>query len=436
MAAFHDEGDDMLSQYVHALQGLLGPCLLVAGLDVLLGSAQRPSCRSLRLGDGIRRVGLLIGLVGAIAFAALRATATLDRRSTVNLPTLICCVVLDVALLSIVLGSAKLVRHADQHAGAIIGANIVAALALAATFFYATPDVILQLTNWVEPGDSAFTSQMLVRAIGFALGTGTAIAIAAIIRTLRQTAVRVTFTAAVALLVTVQFVRHGVDLIALLTNMRMMRLHGANFRGFIWVRNHALALIVAQALVFAIPIVSSVAAGMRTPASAQNPAQIRAGKAHRRRAWISAIAAALAIATAWVTLAWGNAKLAEVPQLSEPEQYSITNGTATITFAQVADGHLHRFEYHAKDGTAMRFIIVRKNGGAYGVGLDACETCGDAGYNEKDGKIICKRCDVAINLATIGFKGGCNPIPLPYRAGNGAITIATADLDALSSHFK
>ncbi|MFC2351246.1 MAG: Fe-S-containing protein, partial [Scardovia wiggsiae] len=44
--------------------------------------------------------------------------------------------------------------------------------------------------------------------------------------------------------------------------------------------------------------------------------------------------------------------------------------------------------------------------------------------------------DVAINLATIGFKGGCNPIPVAYESAHGKITIKTADLDALSSHFK
>ena len=84
----------------------------------------------------------------------------------------------------------------------------------------------------------------------------------------------------------------------------------------------------------------------------------------------------------------------------------------------------------------MRFIIIRKNGGAYGIGLDACENCGDAGYYEKDGKIICKKCEVAINLATIGFKGGCNPIPFPYKTGHGKITIQTTDLDVLSAHFQ
>lgn len=63
-------------------------------------------------------------------------------------------------------------------------------------------------------------------------------------------------------------------------------------------------------------------------------------------------------------------------------------------------------------------------------------TAADAGYYEKDGKIICKKCEVAINLATIGFKGGCNPIPFPYKTGHGKITIQTTDLDVLSAHFQ
>lgn len=67
--------------------------------------------------------------------------------------------------------------------------------------------------------------------------------------------------------------------------------------------------------------------------------------------------------------------------------------------------------------------------------LDACESCGSVGYYEKDGKIICKACDVAINLATIGFRGGCNPIPLDFVMASGSIEIETTALDSLASVF-
>jgi uncharacterized membrane protein len=150
----------------------------------------------------------------------------------------------------------------------------------------------------------------------------------------------------------------------------------------------------------------------------------------------SAVWSLVAMIGVTLTLTVGVAATHPTIALSPPEAYSLKDGVATIPFSQVEDGHLHRFEYKAKDGTVMRFIIIRKNGGAYGIGLDACENCGDAGYYEKDGKIICKKCEVAINLATIGFKGGCNPIPFPYKTGHGKITIQTTDLDALSAHFQ
>lgn len=281
----------MLGQFNQALSGTIGPCLLVMSLSVLLTVGEgrnRPASRRWR--------AIAIGLAAAVVFAILRGTAILNRRSTVNLPTLILGVILDVALIAVIVRSQGIVERwrrtsasrvsADEKDDASVRrarlwmnvANGVAAADIAVTIFFAMPDVILQLTNFVDTGDSPFTS--------------------------------------------------------------------------------------------------------------------------------------------------------------EPEEYSLVDGVATVPFSQVEDGHLHRFAYTAADGTEMRFIIILKNGGAYGVGLDACETCGDAGYYEQDGKIICKRCDVAINLATIGFKGGCNPIPFPYQVDDGAIIIHAADLDALSAHFQ
>lgn len=102
----------------------------------------------------------------------------------------------------------------------------------------------------------------------------------------------------------------------------------------------------------------------------------------------------------------------------------------------MADGHLHRYAYATSGGIEVRFIAILKNGGAYGVGLDACENCGPSGYFEKDGKVICKRCDVAINPATIGFKGGCNPIPVDFEVDGGDLTIATAVLEDSAKVFK
>jgi uncharacterized membrane protein len=41
-----------------------------------------------------------------------------------------------------------------------------------------------------------------------------------------------------------------------------------------------------------------------------------------------------------------------------------------------------------------------------------------------------------MNTSTIGFKGGCNPIPLAYTMRGGNMIIQIADLEAQRGKFK
>lgn len=100
-------------------------------------------------------------------------------------------------------------------------ANAVAAIDIALTLFYALPDVILQLTIWVEPGETAFTSAMLLRALGFLLGVAMSIIVAAIFRTMRTTAVRWAFTVAVAAMMVILLIQHFTGLAQILQAARL-----------------------------------------------------------------------------------------------------------------------------------------------------------------------------------------------------------------------
>jgi uncharacterized membrane protein len=84
----------------------------------------------------------------------------------------------------------------------------------------------------------------------------------------------------------------------------------------------------------------------------------------------------------------------------------------------------------------VRFIVILKKAASYGVGLDACDICGPTGYYERDDEVICKLCDVVMNKATIGFKGGCNPVPLAYTLVDGRLVIRTEDLEREKGRFK
>jgi uncharacterized membrane protein len=115
---------------------------------------------------------------------------------------------------------------------------------------------------------------------------------------------------------------------------------------------------------------------------------------------------------------------------------TISGGEILIPIERVGDGRLHRFNYAAADNIEMRFIVIKKNAVAYGVGLDACDICGPTGYYERKGEVICRLCDVVMNISTIGFKGGCNPVPLAYTLRSGNMVIDTGDLETGRNRFK
>lgn len=423
----------MLRLFVTVLPGLLPLMLLTMGLSASLTVGEG---RDKPLSARWRLYGLSFGTVAALIFAILRASVVINQRNFVNMPALCAAVPFDIAAIAVVIRSRKTVENWREHPLAMHISNAIGACALAFTVFYALPDVILQLTIFVDSSTPPFTSDMLLRALGFVLGAAAAICISLMVRSLRATSNAISFKIAIVLSMIILLVQHVTSLLQIMQGSILLYIDDFSFSVLVWLINNNPLMIMAQISVFLIPAVASLVIGFKTAVVGENAAEIRTKRAFKRKSRKSALAALLAALTVILTLTAGVSIMNIKPTLTPPEPYELHDGLATINFVQISDGHLHRFQYKAKDGTVMRFIIIKKNGGAYGVGLDACENCGDAGYYEKDGKIICRKCDVAINLATIGFKGGCNPIPFPYKAGHGKITIHTADLDVLSSHFK
>ena len=423
----------MLRLFVAVLPGLLPLALLTMGLNSSLSVGEgkdKPISARWRL------YGLSLGTVAALIFAILRASVVINQRNFINMPALCIAVPIDIAVIVVVVFSHKTVENWRERPILIHISNAIGAVCLALTVFYALPDVILQLTIFVDSSTPLFTSDMLLRALGFVLGVIVAICLSLMVRSLRVTSNAISFKIAIVISMIILLVQHLTSLLQIMQGSILLYIDDFSFSVLVWLINNAHMMIIAQICVFLIPAVSSLIIGFKTAVVGENAAQIRVKRAFKRKSRQSAFAAFLAAVTVILTLTFGVSLMNVKPTLTPPEPYELHDGVATINFVQISDGHLHRFQYKAKDGTIMRFIIIKKNGGAYGVGLDACENCGDAGYYEKDGKIICRKCDVAINLATIGFKGGCNPIPFPYKASHGKITIHTADLDALSSHFK
>ena len=124
-------------------------------------------------------------------------------------------------------------------------------------------------------------------------------------------------------------------------------------------------------------------------------------------------------------------------EISPIEEAKITDDSVVVSFEQVADGHLHRFGYTTPNGKTVRFIVIKKpNSSAYGIGLDACDICGETGYYEREGQVVCNLCNVVMNINTIGFKGGCNPIVIDYKIHDGSIIVPIAELVKHEDIFK
>lgn len=168
-----------------------------------------------------------------------------------------------------------------------------------------------------------------------------------------------------------------------------------------------------------------------------NPAQHRKLRARNRRHRRLAVALTVFLAAIAVILSAVKSHDTRVIELSPPETYTVEGEEILIPMENVSDGHLHRFEYQTENGVNVRWIVVKKPGSAsFGTGLDACEVCGNAGYFERNGQVVCRRCDVVMNINTIGFKGGCNPIPISYEVRDGSLVFRLAEILAGEKEFR
>lgn len=170
---------------------------------------------------------------------------------------------------------------------------------------------------------------------------------------------------------------------------------------------------------------------------------IAANHAHRRkllavfnreRRWNRALG--ISLLTVVMILA-GNAALANRGVKIEPPIPVTADGNKILLpLEQVNDGKLHRFSYLTAQNIETRFIVIKKGESLYGTGLDACDICGKAGYYQRGDEVVCKNCDVVMNIPTIGFPGGCNPIPIKNKMEGGSLVINASDLEAKQDVFK
>ena len=314
---------------------------------------------------------------------------------------------------------------------------VVFALLITSILSFAMPTVYQYTNDFVYFGEDSISSMMLMRVIGFILGILLCYIIALSSYKLMMFVSEKRRLNMSSTILFITFLGYASKSVTALQRLKWIKFNDFVFKVMIFNDNYGNSFLYANLCVLAILAILIIQDSKHVKGEFANPAMKRKEKAkllnHTRWAKNTVIQSIVIILVLTVGYYYDNK---EVP-LTPPQGYQMENGIIIIPLSDVEDGHLHRFEYSTPNGFDVRFIVVKKpQGVAYGVGLDACEICGIAGYFERGDDIVCKRCDVVMNKNTIGFKGGCNPVPFPYEIKDQKIFIDTKDLIAEEMRFR
>ena len=309
-------------------------------------------------------------------------------------------------------------------------------LYIIASFFYYMPALFVQLNNFVYYGESAVSTMVLYRIIGYVFAVVLMILSSIAIFKIVRRVDKIYRDKILMISLSIWGINQIFIVLQRLYAVDLIPRSASVFNTIAWVINHA-HYIGFSLMIFLIilPIILYLN-NMKVKETFKNPAELRKKKYHMRCNRNLAKFLLILIVINVFSLTYLRAYSGREIQLSEPEEYEIDNDMIVIPLSELEDMKLHRYQYTASDGVHMRFFLIKKSQGSYGVVLDACEICGPSGYYERGNDVICKLCDVIMNRGTIGFKGGCNPIPIPYIVHDEKIKINMQDLDANSFVFK
>ena len=416
----------ILKFYIRVIEAGIGFALVLA---VVFASfrTQRPEKKRY-----IVFLGILTGFIGSIVSAILRSIPNYINRTNFAFWSMIPVSIFFLILIVLLLFKTKAKKSLLYEN--IFGTTVF--LYTAATIFYYLPVIITLSTTLVNYGESAVSTLVLYRLIGYLLGIVFIIlASLSIYKTLIKLSdieLNITVIASLCILGITQIV----VIIQRLYSLRIIPRNDFIFWFIATVVNNGNFFIFAVIVFIMFAPILLWKKNIKITEAYNNNAELRKIKAKKRNAkrWARFSLSLLVISV--FSLSFLRFYVDREVPLSPPENYTIADGMAVISLEQLEDDKLHRYEYITEQGIGMRFIAIKKSEGSYGVGLDACDICGPSGYFERNNEVICKLCDVVMNKATIGFPGGCNPVPIPYIVHDGNIKIKISDLESEAHRFK
>lgn len=342
-------------------------------------------------------------------------------------------------LVALVLQIIKTFRKCENDKLCIASAISIIFSTVAVWFlgFTIIPQVYALTKEFVAFGENSFGTQSLLRLGGFLLGLLTIFLIALSVQKVYfrlKSCLAKVFALAIFFVGSIDFFLRGVSALA-----RLRFLKSSNpfvFNVMILEDKSTTYITILFAIVACIFSFLLFKDSRKVVGTFKNNALLRLEKARLKnnKHWLSSLAFFSILSVFAITVI--HSHITKPVALTPPQPYQEEGNMIVIPLTDVEDGHLHRFSYTATGGNNVRFIVVKKpKGGSYGIGLDACDICGLAGYYERNDEVVCKRCDVVMNKSTIGFKGGCNPVPFEYEIKDKKIYIDKATLEKEKDRF-
>jgi uncharacterized membrane protein len=420
----------MAQYFIDTCEGLISMMVLSGVLLAYMGN-QYPAVEGQKRTIWIQRAAVLAGIVSAFFMAIMKNFTNKINTSIWNLWIFGITLVM-VVVFYIVTGLEKKIR---LTAGILpsVALGMIVALAL----FYALPDVLAYPYAIYFTNKTVLSTDFIIKTIGVLLGFIVSyLAALGVYKVARALSTKISFAAATLLLLVNEIKQIG-SAVSILLAKRYIASNHLLFAYAKNVINYSNMFIYATLLVAVVLPILLFIQSFHVDEPYENQAQHRKIKAKWRgnRRW------SIEVAVCFVLVIFSMTGLktltSQVVELSPIEDALIKDGSVYVSFDQVSDGHLHRFGYTTDDGVTIRFIVIKKpDSSSYGIGLDACDICGETGYYEKNDQVVCNLCDVVMNINTIGFKGGCNPIIIDYSISDGYIVVPVDGLLEYESEFK
>jgi uncharacterized membrane protein len=417
----------MLQYLIKVTNNSLSTVLVLSLLLAVLFRAERTGKKT------YLRWGLALGCAAALVYAVLKRNTGFAVREYydlgVLLPSILASLCFCCCLGWVFSNDNKIYR---------LALHFFIACGVGAWTAYCLPDLLLYPFEFAVGMDTIFNTDFMYKVMGYALGllvlflTGLAYFYAASSEKLPPRGL----LAALALEVLVMGAFQVLTVAQILLGRNLIPRYRWLMRPVMWFLprvNGFVYALMGLALILALTLFARLRS---MPPTGENPAQLRKAKAGARRQKRFGAVVLTGLLFSLLVLTVGQSYANRAVELSPPVELPATEGRIVIPLEDVNDGNLYRFVYKASDGARVRYIVIRKSDVAYGVGLDACDVCGPTGYYQRKDQVICILCDVVMNISTIGFAGGCNPVPLKYAIESGSLVIETSALEAEKRRFR